>query len=63
MIKIHLTCAMCGKETKEDYWLDRKDDPPHYDFERDLARIVKTIGWVYRDDVCGDIYCSKRCAR
>lgn len=66
MISIEITCAMCGKQLRiknqTSFSLNRADDKPHYDFERDIKRIIYHAKWIYQDNVCGDIYCSEKCA-
>lgn len=43
-------------------WRDCTGELPHWNLERDLKRIINQIGWIYQDDVVGDIYCSEKCA-
>ena len=63
MIKLRFVCAMCGKETGE-FELERFETKPHYRaFEWYAKTFLEKAGWVYQDDVCGDIYCSKTCAK
>jgi hypothetical protein len=67
MIQIEISCAMCGEQLFDDdgnifFEATRSDDKPHYNLDEDLDRIAKEHGWVYQADVCGDMYCSEKCA-
>lgn len=58
MLKLELTCAMCGGEKLIAVEVDRADD------KIDTAKAVKAAGWrSERNGENFDIYCSARCAK
>ena len=67
MMEINISCSMCGEQLFNEsggleFYPTRSDGKPHYDLDADLRKIAKKHGWIFEDDVCGDVYCSPECA-